>query len=68
MSAFHMALNISNAKNRDAVVAVEGIVGKREIRYVDSKGKPTMNRRVLKADAEHELPVLMKKQTLRFMV
>ena len=50
MSAFHMALNISNAKNRDAVVAVEGIVGKREIRYVDSKGKPTMNRRVLKAE------------------
>ncbi len=57
-----MALNISNAKNRDAVVAVEGIVGKREIRYIDAKGKPVSNRRVLKADTEHELPVLMKKQ------
>jgi hypothetical protein len=57
-----MAINISNAQNRDAVVAVEGLLGKQEIRYVDSKGHPTANRRILKADTEHELPVLMKKK------
>jgi hypothetical protein len=56
-----MAINISNAQNRDAVVAVETLYGKREVRYVDSKGKPTANVRVLKADSEHELPVLLKK-------
>jgi hypothetical protein len=57
-----MAINISNAHNRDAVVAVEGLLGKQEISYVDGKGEPTSNKRVLKADTEHELPVLMKKQ------
>ena len=57
-----MAINISNAQNRDAVVAVEGLLSKQEIRYVDGKGNPTGNRRILKSDSEHELPVLMKKQ------
>ncbi|MEP7076776.1 MAG: hypothetical protein ABI878_13300 [Acidobacteriota bacterium] len=57
-----MAINISNSQNRDAVVAVEGLLSKQEIRYVDGKGHPTGNRRILKADSEHELPVLMKKQ------
>jgi len=56
-----MAINISNAQNRDAVVAVETLYGKREVRYVDGKGKPTANVRVLKSDSEHELPVLLKK-------
>jgi hypothetical protein len=56
-----MPINISNQHNRDAVVAFEGLIGKQEIRYVDKKGKPTTNRRVLKADSDHELPVLMKK-------
>jgi hypothetical protein len=57
-----MAINISNSQGRDAVVAVEGLLNKQEIRYVDPKGHPTSNRRILKADTEHELPVLMKKQ------
>lgn len=56
-----MAINISNANNRDAVVALEGLIGKQEIRYVDKKGEQVQNARVLKADAEHELPVLLKK-------
>ena len=56
-----MAINISNANNRDAVVAVEGLVAKREVRYVDKNGGPTSNARVLKADAEHELAVIQKK-------
>jgi len=56
-----MAINISNSNNRDAVVAFEGLLGKQEIRYVDKKGEPAQNARVLKADSERELPVLLKK-------
>ncbi len=56
-----MAINISNSNNRDAVVAFEGLLDKQEIRYVDKKGEPTQNARVLKADSEHELSVLLKK-------
>lgn len=56
-----MPINISNAQNRDAVVALEGLLTKRDIRYVDSEGNPTANKRVLKADSEHELPALLKK-------
>jgi len=57
-----MAINISNSQNRDAVVAVEALLSKQDVRYVDGKGQPTGNKRILKADTEHELPVLMKKQ------
>ena len=57
-----MAIHISNSNNRDAVVALETLFDKREIRYVDVKGKPTSNMRVLKSDSEHDLPVLLKKQ------
>lgn len=57
-----MALNISNSHNRDAVVAVEGLVEQQLVRYVDKDGKVTNNMRVLKADTEHELPVLLKKE------
>lgn len=57
-----MAIHISNSNNRDAVVALETLLDKREIRYVDVKGKPTSNMRVLKSDAEHDLSTLLKKQ------
>ncbi len=56
-----MAINISNAHNRDAVVALDGLRGRKEVRYVDAKGKPTANQRVLKADTQHELPEILKK-------
>jgi hypothetical protein len=57
-----MAINISNAKNRDAVVALDGLAERNFIRYVDKDGRSTINRRVLKADTEHELQVLLKKE------
>jgi len=56
-----MAINIRNANNRDAVVALDTLYGKREVRYVDKKGGATANVRVLKADAEHELSIIQKK-------
>jgi len=56
-----MPINISNAKNRDAVVALEGVMPKRDVRYVDEKGKPVMTRKLLKTDVTHDLPELLKK-------
>ncbi len=56
-----MAINISNAKNRDAVVAFETVATKREVKYVDEKGSPVENRKLLKTDVLHDLPELLKK-------
>lgn len=56
-----MAVNISNAKNRDAVVAAEAVAPKRMVRYVDEKGKPVSTVKLLKTDVSHDLPALMKK-------
>lgn len=57
-----MAINISNSKNRDAVVAAEGVAPKRDVRYVDEKGKPVTNQKLLKTDVLHDLPELLKKK------
>lgn len=57
-----MAINISNQKNRDAVVAFEAVVPKREIAFVDEKGKPVQTQKLLKTDIEHDLPALLKKR------
>ena len=56
-----MPINIMNPKGRDAVVALEGVAPKREVRYVDDKGKPVMTRKLLKTDVTHDLPELLKK-------
>jgi hypothetical protein len=57
-----MPINISNQNNRDAVVALEGLVPKREYRYVDEKGDPVNTQKVLKSDVTHDLPELLKKR------
>ncbi len=57
-----MAINISNSKNRDAVVAAEGVAPKCDVRYVDEKGKPVTNQKLLKTDVLHDLPELLKKK------
>jgi len=54
-----MAINIRNNKNRDAVVALETVVSKREVRYVDEKNRPVTSHRVLKSDVEHDLPKIL---------
>lgn len=56
-----MAVNISNAKNRDAVVADETVAPKRDVRYVDEKGKRVSTLKLLKTDVSHDLPELLKK-------
>jgi len=57
-----MPINITNPKNRDAVVATEGLAPKRDIRYVDEDGKPVETRKLLKTDVLHDLPELLKKK------
>ncbi|HVF48198.1 MAG TPA: hypothetical protein VNA17_11585 [Pyrinomonadaceae bacterium] len=56
-----MPINISNPKNRDAVVAAEALNPKRQIRYTDPKGRPVTTRKLLKTDVTHDLPELIKK-------
>lgn len=57
-----MAINISNAKKRDAVVALEGLAPRREVRYVDTNGNPVRTQKLLKTDLAHDLPQLIKKR------
>jgi hypothetical protein len=57
-----MAINISNQKGRDAVVAFEAVVPKRDVAFVDAKGKPVHTQKLLKTDIEHDLNALLKKR------
>ena len=57
-----MAINISNPKNRDAVVAFEAVIPKREVLFVDAKGNPVRTQKILKTDIEHDLTALLKKR------
>ena len=57
-----MAINISNQKNRDAVVAFEAVIPKREVQFVDAKGNPVHTQKILKTDIEHDLTALLKKR------
>jgi hypothetical protein len=57
-----MAINISNPKGRDAVVAAEAMFPRRVVRYQDKKGRPVGTRKLLKTDVDHDLPGLIKKR------
>lgn len=57
-----MPINISNSKNRDAIVAMEGLAPRREVRYIDKHGRAVTTRRLLKTDVTHDLPELLKKK------
>jgi len=57
-----MPINISNPKNRDAVVALEALNPKRDVRFADPKGNPVSTRKLLKTDVAHDLPELLGKQ------
>lgn len=56
-----MAINISNAKNRDATVALEAVRPRRDIHYIDEDRNLVINRRLLKTDVAHDLAALIKK-------
>lgn len=54
-------INISNAKNRDATVAMEAVRPRRDVYYTDEDHNMVVNRRLLKTDVEHDLKALTKK-------
>jgi len=56
-----MPINLSNSKNRDAVVAFESLAPKRSVRYIDKNGRAVITRKLLKSDVSHDLPQLLKK-------
>lgn len=58
-----MAINISNVKGRDAVVALEGLRPEREVRYTDPGHRLVTTRRVLKSDVDHDLAALLEEHT-----
>jgi hypothetical protein len=57
-----MPINISNAKGRDAVIAMEGLFPRRQVQYLDERGQLVGTRKLLKTDVTHDLPELMKKR------
>lgn len=57
-----MAINISNPKGRDAVVAAEAMNPRRVVGYIDKKGRTVGTRKLLKTDVTHDLPELLKKR------
>jgi hypothetical protein len=57
-----MAINISNPKGRDAVVAFEAVMPKRDVMFVDTKNKPVTTQKLLKTDINHDLDSLLKKR------
>ncbi|MGI8812727.1 MAG: hypothetical protein ACR2IH_09415 [Pyrinomonadaceae bacterium] len=57
-----MPINISNSKNRDAVVAMESLTPKRVVRFVDPNGRSVVTKKLLKTDVSHDLPTLLKKR------
>ena len=57
-----MAINISNPKGRDALVAFEAVMPKRDVMFVDAKGKPVTTQKLLKTDIDHDLEALLKKR------
>ena len=56
-----MPINISNAKRRDAIVALEGVRPKRSIRYIDQEYRDVRSVRLLKSDTLHDLEEVLKK-------
>lgn len=59
-----MPINISNQKNRDAVVGMEGLRPKRNVHYVDEEEQSVTSRRLLKTDVAHDLPEMLKQNEL----
>ena len=57
-----MAINISNAKKREAGEALGGLAPRREVRFVDTNGNPVRTQKLLKTDLAYDLPQLIKKR------
>ena len=54
-------MNLSNSKNRDAVVATRSVSSSQRIVYLDEKGRQAKSVRVLRAPLERDLDALLRK-------
>jgi len=57
-----MPINISNAKGRDAVIAMEGLLPQRQVQYLDERGQLVRTKKLLKTDVSHDFGELTKKR------
>jgi len=57
-----MPINISNAKGRDAVIALEGLLPQRQVQYLDERGQLVRTKKLLKTDVSHDFGELTKKR------
>jgi hypothetical protein len=53
-----MAINISNSKNRDAVVTLDAVRPHTAVRYQTEDGRPVTTRRTMKSDIEHDIAAI----------
>lgn len=53
-------INLTDSRQRDAVVKAENIGVDEEIRYVDTEGKNAYTRKILKATVDHDYDTLIK--------
>lgn len=54
-------INISNSKNRDAVVETESVRGMLHVRWLDEKGRQAQPARLLRATIDRDIDALTKK-------
>lgn len=52
-------INLSNSKQRDAIVGTQSVSSGLKVRWVDDKGRQAQNARILKAPLSHELDALL---------
>ncbi|HNI60399.1 MAG TPA: hypothetical protein PKW11_10675 [Pseudomonadota bacterium] len=55
------SINLSNSKNRDAVVATRSVSSTQRIVYLDDKGRTAKSVRVLRAPVERDLDAMLSK-------
>ncbi len=53
-------VNLTDSRNRDAVVKAETTGVDEEVRYVDDANRPSYTRKILKATVEHDYETLLK--------
>ncbi len=54
-------ININNSSGRDAVVATTNVVPRKQVRWVDLKGRQAVGVRFIKATIDQDLPALLER-------
>jgi hypothetical protein len=56
-----LSINLTNSKGRDAMVALRHVSSTLKVRWLDGKGRPATNMRILRAPLEFELQALLRR-------